>query len=311
MAYSLEEINRRVLSDPQGFVNDCDREGQSRVEEAAEKIIANIPNSPIVLLAGPSGSGKTTTARKVEAELEKRGVNTIAVAMDNYFKTLDPETAPRTEKGDIDFESPLCMDMELMNEHFEMLSRGEEIKVPHFIFSRQKRSTSEFTPLRIGKNEVAIFEGIHAFNDEITNAHPEAFNLYISANSRITKGGEDFFRKRWMRMMRRIVRDDKFRGTSAETTLKLWGNVVASEEKNMFPNVYKADMRVDSALAYEVPLMKKFAMPLLKKLPEGKPWTREIPELMAALGEFEELDERYVGPESLIREFIGGGIYNY
>lgn len=311
MAYSLEEINRRVREDPQGFVNECDAAGQRSVEEAAEKIIGNLDKSPIVLLAGPSGSGKTTTSRKVEAELEKRGVNTIAVAMDNYFKTLDPETAPRTAKGEIDFESPLCMDMELLNEHFAMLTNGEEIRVPHFNFVRQRRCTAQFTPMRIGKNEVAIFEGIHAFNDEITNAHPEAFNLYISANSQITKNGQEFFKRRWMRMLRRMVRDDKFRGTSAETTLKMWGNVVDSEQKNMFPNVYKADMKVDSSLAYEVPLMKKYALPLLKSLPTDKPWAHDIPLLIERIAEFEEIDDSLVGPEALIREFIGGGIYNY
>lgn len=119
-------------------------------------------SAPHVLLSGPSGSGKTTTALKIEEELQRRGVNSHAVAMDNYFKTLNHKTAPRTPEGDIDYESPLCMDMELLDQHFTALSKGEEVIIPKFEFVRQMRNDSRGTPLRLGKNEIAIFEGIHA-----------------------------------------------------------------------------------------------------------------------------------------------------
>ena len=145
--------------------------------------------SPIVLLSGPSGSGKTTTAMKIAEELQRRGVNSRAVAMDNYFKTLNPKTAPRTPEGDIDYESPLCMDMELLDAHFTALSRGEEIVVPKFEFARQMRNDARGTPLKLGKNEIAIFEGIHALNDDIAGPHPEAAKLYISARSNVNEIG--------------------------------------------------------------------------------------------------------------------------
>ena len=312
MTYLFDEINRKVRDMPQAFVDECDAEAQRRIEIAAERIIANLPQSPIVLLAGPSGSGKTTTAKKLEIELEKRGINTHSVSMDNYFVTLDPDTAPRTAKGDIDYESPKCLDMELLNEHFAKLSVGEEIRIPHFMFDRQKRSASRFTNMRLRKNEIAIFEGIHAFNDAITDAHPEAFNLYISVNTRIQRDGDKaYFRRKWMRLLRRVVRDDKFRGSDAEFTLKMWSNVVDGEVKNILSNIDKTDYAIDSSLAYEVSLMAPFALPLFEALPQDQTWVPQLPLIIERLREFEPLDEKYVRQESLMREFIGGGIYKY
>jgi len=311
MAYSLEYINEMTVKDPQGFVDECEERYLKNIEKAADMICENMAKSPVVLLAGPSGSGKTTTAAKIEAVLEKRGVNTHTVSMDNYFFTIDPETAPRTEKGDIDYESPKCLDMDLLNEHFSMLAAGEEIKVPYFLFARQKRSATQFTPMRLGKNEIAIFEGIHAFNDEITTKHPEAFNLYISPESNIEEDGQLLFSRRWMRLMRRTVRDNLFRGTTAAVTLKLWENVIKSEWKNITKFKHKADMKFDTSFAYEVSLMKQYALPLFKDLPESSSCVEDMPKILEALEKFEIIDEKYVRPESLMREFIGGGIYKY
>ena len=126
------------------------------------RIAANLGKSRIVLLSGPSGSGKTTTAKKIEAKLEEMGIRSHAVAMDNYFKTVDPETAPRNREGQIDYESPFCMDMDLLNRHFAALDRGEKILIPKFEFARQMRSDIKSQPLRLGRDEIAIFEGIHA-----------------------------------------------------------------------------------------------------------------------------------------------------
>ena len=229
-AYDLTEINKRIKEEPQEFVRESDALLHRSVHVAAESIKLHMKTCPIVLLAGPSGSGKTTLAKMIEQELEEQDVSTVTVSMDNYFKTMDPATAPRTPEGEIDFESPDCLDMELLNEHFTALSRGERIRIPFFIFSRQRRSASQFTPLRLRDNEVVIFEGIHALNDTITLAHPEAFTLYISASSDFSKDGKTFFDSKWLRLVRRVVRDDNFRGSSAEFTLKLWANVLRGEE---------------------------------------------------------------------------------
>ena len=208
MAYQLQEINKRIRTDVEEFLAECDAGYAQRVSLAADKILSNLERSPIVLLSGPSGSGKTTTAMKIAEELRRRGVNSHAVAMDNYFVTLNRRTAPRTPDGDIDLESPLCLDMELLDQHFTALSRGEEILIPRYEFARQMRNDSLGTPLKLGKNEIAIFEGIHALNDDITTVHPEAFKLYISARSNIVDdAGKVIFKGTWMRLCRRSVRD--------------------------------------------------------------------------------------------------------
>ena len=188
MAYQLQEINRRIQNDVTEFLAECDENYAQRVSLAADKILSNLEASPIVLLSGPSGSGKTTTAMKIAEELQRRGVNTHAVAMDNYFKTTNPKTAPRTPEGALDFESPLCLDMELLDRHFTALTQGEEILIPKYEFIRQMRNDSKGTPLRLGKNEIVVFEGIHALNDSIAGRHPEATKLYISARSNINEG---------------------------------------------------------------------------------------------------------------------------
>ena len=130
MSYQLQEINRRIDQDVKGFLEECDAQYAQKVSQAADAILTNLPHSPIVLLSGPSGSGKTTTALKIEEELEKRGVLSHTISMDNYFNTIDPETAPRNREGAIDYESPFCLDIELLNRHFSMLDRGRPSTCP-------------------------------------------------------------------------------------------------------------------------------------------------------------------------------------
>ena len=210
MAYSLAQINAAVRSDPRGFVQESDAAYDKKIEAAARKIASNLGKSRIVLLSGPSGSGKTTTAKKIEAKLEEMGIHSHAVAMDNYFKTVDPETAPRNREGQIDYESPFCMDMDLLNRHFAALDRGEKILIPKFEFARQMRSDIKSQPLRLGRDEIAIFEGIHALNDIISGRNPQAAKVYISARSDILgESGEAVFKRTWLRLDRRAVRDRK------------------------------------------------------------------------------------------------------
>ncbi len=311
MAYQLEEINRRVKAGPEAFLAECDAAYQARVDHAAEVIISRMEKSPVVLLSGPSGSGKTTTAMKIEQALEKRGVNTHTVSMDNYFRTLDRDTAPRTPEGDIDYESPLCMDMELLDEHFTCLSRGEQILVPHFEFARQMRNDYRATPLRLEKNEIAIFEGIHALNDDIAGRHPEATKLYISARSNVLEGEILRFKGTWMRLTRRAVRDYNFRGTGVEQTLAMWANVRRGEKIYISPFKGKADIILDSSLPYEVSVMKNYARPILEAVPPENVRRTELLDLIRAFDHFEAIDPALVAPESLIREFIGGGAYQY
>jgi len=311
MAYQLGEINSRIRADAAEFITECDRNYQKRIDLAAETILSRMKQSPIVLLSGPSGSGKTTTALKLEQTLEKLGVETHTVSMDNYFLTPNRKTAPRTPEGDIDFESPLCMDMELLDDHFTRLSRGEQILVPHFEFARQMRNDYRATPLRLGKNEIAIFEGIHALNDDIAGRHPEATKLYISARSNVLEGEALRFKGTWMRLTRRAVRDYNFRGTGVAQTMDMWANVRRGEKLYISPFKNKADIIVDSSLRYEVSVMKHYAKPLLEAVPTENVRRTELLDLIQAFDWFEPIDPALVPEDSLLREFIGGGSYKY
>ena len=311
MAYQLQEINRRIQTDVQEFLAECDDNYAQRVSLAADKILTNLEHSPIVLLSGPSGSGKTTTAMKIAEELQRRGVNTHAVAMDNYFHTINPRTAPRTPEGDIDFESPLCLDMDLLDRHFTALANGEEIFIPKYEFARHMRNDSRATPLKLGKNEIVVFEGIHALNNDIAGRHPEATKLYISARSNVNEGSVLRFKGTWMRLTRRAVRDYNFRGTDVEDTLEMWANVRRGEKLYISPYKNRADIIFDSSLPYEVSVMKNYALPLLQAVPEENVRRAELLELIEAFQYFEPIAPELVDQDSLLREFIGGGSYHY
>ena len=311
MPYQLSEINAGLKADPKGYLEACDAAYQKRVEAAADTVLERMKVSPIVLLSGPSGSGKTTTAMKLEQELERRGVNSHTVSMDNYFKTLNRKTAPRTPEGDIDYESPLLLDMDLLDDTFTKLSRGEWVIVPHFEFARQMRNDSRGTPLKLDKNEIAIFEGIHALNDDIFGRHPEATGLYISARSNVLEGEALRFKGTWMRISRRAVRDYNFRGTDLLETLMMWYNVRRGEKAYISPFKGRANVIIDSSLRYEVPVMKHYALPMLQAVPEENQRRSELLDLIRAFDAFEAVDPAMVAKDSLLREFIGGGSYKY
>ena len=313
MSYSLSQINEAVRSDPVGFVQESDAAYDQKIADAARKIADNLSRSHIVLLSGPSGSGKTTTAKKIEAKLKEMGINSHSVEMDNYFKTVDPETAPRNREGQMDYESPFCMDMDLLNRHFAALDRGENIRIPKFEFARQMRSDIKSQPLQLGRDEVAIFEGIHALNDIIAGRNPNAAKVYISARSDILDdAGEVVFKRTWMRLERRTVRDSKFRAWKADVTVKMWANVRRGEKLYISPYKDNASIMFDSSLPYEVSAIRPFAQPLFDHLRVSPEMERyeEVRHLTEAYPQIEILDEKYVAPDSLIREFIGGGIYD-
>ena len=309
MPYSLSQINDAIRRDPKGFADECDAAYTKKVESAAKKIAAHRETSHIILLSGPSGSGKTTTALKVEEALEKMGIGTHTVSMDNYFNTLDPETAPRNRDGDIDYESPFCLDIDLLNRHFAMVDRGETIHIPKYEFARQMRSDILSQPMRLGKDEMAIFEGIHALNDIIVGKNPKAFKLYIAARSNIVDdSGRIVFQHPWLRLCRRIVRDFKFRGSDALFTLKLWPNVRRGEKLYISPYKEHADIMFDSSLALSAAALKPFVLPLLESIPAGT--YPVVDDILKAYEKIEPLDEKYISAQSLAREFIGGSAYN-
>ncbi len=309
MAYRLEDINYRTVADPKGMIEEADAKYRVKVEEAANQILENKKKSPIILLSGPSGSGKTTTAMKISEELERRGVYTHYVSMDDYFNTVRPETVPRTPEGEMDLESPLCLDMELLNQHFSELSKGKRIYVPKYEFSRQMRIQEPSKSIKLKKDEMVVFEGIHALNSMITDTHPEAFKLYISARSDVTFQGAKVFDRSWFRLVRRTVRDYKFRGADPALTISMWANVMRGEYSYIAPFKDKADFQFDTSFTYELPVMNATATKLFKTIPEGVERFEELKQVFPALLLFGEIDEGLVAEDAVLREFIGGGIY--
>jgi len=308
--YSIETINKRAVEDPENFALECEAIYNRKVMEAAAGIHERAELSRVVFLSGPSGSGKTTTALKICDAIKNLGIYAHTISMDMYFLTSDREAAPRTDDGEHDLESPYCLDLDLLNEHYTKLDRGEEVEIPHFCFNIQDRDQSRSKPLKLAKDEIVIFEGIHALNDMLADEHPHAFKLYISARSDIEENHSVCFKRTWTRLLRRVVRDELFRGMGASRTLKMWANVREGEKKYISPFKYKADLLFDSSMAYEVPIMKKLAYKAISEVPDGTDRLEELRSLLPALMEFEEIDSSVVPPESILREFIGGGIYS-
>ena len=311
MSYLLSEINEAVRRDPKQFAADCDADYAKKIVSAARAISARRDRSRVILLSGPSGSGKTTTALRIEDVLDHSGVETYTISMDDYFRTVDPETSPRALNGDYDFESPFCLDVELLNKHFGMLDRNETIDIPKYDFTLHARLENVVSQsLRLGPDEMAIFEGIHALNDVIVGKNPDAFKLYIAARSNIVDdNGAVVFRHGWMRLCRRIVRDFKFRNNPASRTLQLYANVSRGERLYITPYKENANLLFDSSLACECSVLKPFVVPLLKDVDlEEYPIAADI---LAGYEQIEEMDSKYLADNSLIREFIGGSALAY
>lgn len=310
--FKLTEINEALRTDPKAFLDQCDAQYQAKVESAANLIAMRASTCPIVLLSGPSGSGKTTTAMKIAEALEKRGIHSQSLSMDNYYRTYNPKTSPKTPDGRDDLESPECLNLDLLGEHLRALAAGKTIRQPLYNFATRIQAGPIGKPMRLKDNEVAVCEGIHALNDEIFAHVPGAFRLYISARSNVAdEDGKMLFKGTWMRLMRRLVRDNNFRGTDAAGTLDMWANVRRGEKKYISPFKERADLKFDTAFPSEVSILKHYAEPLLEAVPEGAERYDEIRSILPALARFEDVDPALLAPESMLREFIGGGVYHY
>ena len=309
--FDYELICQAAAKDPRGFISECDHALNGRISRAAATIAGKVKEKPIVLLAGPSGSGKTTTAGKLAQELEWQGIQTHVISMDDYFRTVDPETHPKDKDGNIDYESPLCMDGDLLTEHFTRLSKGFEVTIPHYDFKTQSSIKETGRQLRLGNEEIAIFEGIHALNPLLLEDNSPANRItrvYTSARANIRQDKKIIFKGTWMRLIRRVIRDDNFRGMNAQGTMHLWANVRRGEKSYISPYKDRADITIDTALGYEVSALKTRALELFEVVPEGIERTAELREIAPALELFPSLPTEWIHKRSLIREFIGGGI---
>ena len=300
MSIDLLKLNEAVRTDPSAFIAACDATYVRRVFQAASRIKDNLVNSPIVLLAGPSSSGKTTTAGRIRWMLRGMGVNCHLISLDDYYRNRSDADYPLTADGKQDLESPYALDIPLLNEHMDALDRGEEIQIPHFDFTLQGR-TDHTTPLRMEPGSCVIFEGIHGLNDLFSH-HEKAFRIYINDDSHITENGKRIFDKNWTRLLRRSVRDLNYRNAPVEETLSLWDNVRLGESLYITPYVERADLTMDTSLAYEVPVLAAFAAPFFENIRVTSPQAALVQKILGRLTKFERLDPALVPSSSLLRE---------
>lgn len=299
----LEYINGQVQENPSEFIEKCEQRYDNIVASVA-KTICDKGERQVVMLAGPSSSGKTTTARKICDECRKNGVHTFVLSLDDFY--LDRDSIPLLPDGTRDFETVYALDLDYFSEIANALLRGETVKTPIFDFVTGTRKKDEYNEITLSKKDVVIIEGLHALNPIITDKiQGNIFKIYISISSRIyNKKGKIILNKRNLRFVRRLVRDAKFRGSSADYTYSLWKNVTYGEDKYLFPYRDNADIRINTVHLYEPCVLKKQALKLLES-EISDDFAYDVQRLRDALKKFEDINEEAVPTDSLLREFLG------
>ncbi len=264
----------------------------------------------IVMLAGPSSSGKTTTAKRLGIQLMTNLIVPKLISLDDYF--VDRDRTPRDETGDYDYESLYALDLERLNSDLSRLLRGEEINLPTYSFEFGKRIERE-RPLRLEQNEILLMEGIHGLNPELTRAiNPDKiFKVYASALTTLKIDNHNWISTSDNRLLRRIVRDHKYRHISAIDTIRRWPSVRRGEEKWIFPFSENADATFNSSLIFEIGVMKPYAEPLLREVPKDLEEYAQAYRLLRLLSCFEPIPDSQIPTTSLLREFLGGSSFHY
>ena len=299
-------LNKKIVNNTIGdmiCVNEALHE--KKIAYIADEITSD-KNIKIVLIAGPSSSGKTTFAQRLSIQLRVNGKKTYAVSLDDYF--VDRHLTPKDENGDYDFETIEALDLELFNEQLLDLIAGEEVQIPVYNFKEGRR---EYTrePVKLTKDHIIIIEGIHGLNDDLTNNIPQfnKFKIYISALTQLNIDHHNRISTSDLRLLRRIVRDNTHRGNNALKTMQLWDNVVKGTEKYIFPFQENADAIFNSALVYELCVLKKYAEPIIMEIDENSIFYSERQRLLKFLSYFLPIeDESAIPNTSILREFIGG-----
>lgn len=282
---------------------------EKKISQMADEISSR-QGVKMVLIAGPSSSGKTTTCKRLSIQLLANGIRPVPISLDDYF--VNREQTPKDSNGDYDFESVHALNIPLLNSQLEALFKGEEVELPKYDF-QQGKSLRSGTRLRMRPNDILVVEGIHALNPELTARIPEEqkFRIYASALTTILLDEHNYIPTTDNRLLRRIVRDYKYRGCSACDTIRRWPSVRAGENKWIFPFQENADAMFNTAMIYELSVLKTQAEPLLELVPENREEYAEAYRLRKFLGYFSPLKFDALPPTSLLREFLGGSTFKY
>ena len=282
---------------------------EKKIAKIAEEI-ASRKGVKLVLLAGPSSSGKTTSCKRLSIQLAVNGLKPLQISLDDYF--VDREKTPKDASGEYDYESIYALDLDLINEQFNALFRGEEVKLPKYDFQSGKSKKSG-NKLKMTDNNVLVVEGIHALNPELTAHIPQEqiFRVYASALTTILLDNHNYIPTTDNRLLRRIIRDYKYRGVSAQETIHRWPSVRAGENKWIFPFQENADAMLNTAMLYELAVIKTQAEPLLQQVPENCEEYAEAYRLLKFLKYFKGIPYNNLPPTSLLREFLGGSSFHY
>ena len=282
---------------------------EKKLAKIAEEI-ASLEGVKLVLLAGPSSSGKTTSCKRLSIQLAVNGLKPLQISLDDYF--VDRDKTPKDENGEFDFESIYALNLDLLNEQFNALFRGEEVELPKYDFPSGK-SVKSGKKLKLEPNNVLVVEGIHALNPELTAHVPEEqiFRVYASALTTILLDNHNYIPTTDNRLLRRIIRDYKYRGVSAQETIRRWPSVRAGENRWIFPFQENADAMLNTAMLYELSVLKMQAEPLLQQVPENCEEFAEAYRLLKFLKYFKGIPYNNLPPTSLLREFLGGSSFHY
>lgn len=296
-----------------GFATDIINVNEALQEKKIARIadqIAARHDVKLVLLAGPSSSGKTTTCKRLSIQLLTCGLKPLQISLDDYF--IDRDKTPLDANGEYDYESIHALNIDLINEQFNALFKGEEIELPRYNFQVGKSEKSG-KRLKLAPNDIVVVEGIHALNPELTAQIPEQqkFRVYVSALTTILLDEHNYIPTTDNRLLRRIIRDYKYRGVSAQESIHRWPSVRAGEERWIFPYQENADAMFNSAMLYELAVIKQQAEPLLEQVPENCEEYAEAHRLLKFLRYFHAISYRQLAPTSLLREFLGGSSFKY
>ena len=282
---------------------------EKKMGQIADEIVRR-KGIKLVLIAGPSSSGKTTTCKRLSVQLAVNGIKPVGISLDDYF--LDREKTPRDEKGDYDFENLHALNLPLFNEQLTALFRGEEVELPRYDFPTGTSQKSG-KRLRLKENEILVVEGIHALNPELTAQIPDEqiFRVYASALTTVLLDNHNYIPTTDNRLLRRIIRDHKYRAVTARETIRRWPSVRAGENKWIFPYQENADAMFNTAMLFELAVIKSQAEPLLEAVPENCPEHAEAYRLLKFLRYIQPIPDTQIPPTSLLREFLGGSSFKY